>query len=667
MKLIKYIIPLTLWITFTLIGCSNENEALEPIEKEGLVTFSIPGMAKKGITYADPVASNEENELATLDVYMFHNEANTEGKLERIFRFGDNNTPFGGTSQAPTATLDLTGQEGSKKFYFVANAEGKIAESNSINVGETTENEFVDFLTVKQVELLTTPLLMSGVVVIDLSQPITQDMTKVQLKRRVARFDVSNIETDTHFTIQKIMVSEVSQQAFLFGTSTATSNLASGKLPVIDFAAIQGANTGDIPGVFYIYPSTLGAGKGNIAFEGVFNGETRIYELELTANVDIEANKRYTLIATTITPEEVTFELAITEWQKDARDEYEAESGNNKIEFPEEDKITFSNMLKTGENVFDVTYATSESKLIVPIKTYNKSQAQISITYSIGDKNVTDIIVNEPEPILTYSAGYMLEYEFTIPARSSRTDEVQADILIINNDDPEQRMAITIKGGQAIYYPGTTLYPIMIGNVVWAPVNTGSKTLDDPGFLHQWGRNYGAKYTTTPTDIHTVTGPLSKSVADGVPYTFIKGPNSMPYDWLAPQDSTLWSGNNAKGPCPDGWKTPERKELLQLYNVCSDLVRENRMVLENKIFKIQGNTPSEQLCIPINGYRAYNSGHFSTAHVYWWGNDMDPNPIYKYRATQFHINQDLKSVGLSSNYRGHGFSVRCVKNPDISN
>ncbi|MDR1258097.1 MAG: hypothetical protein LBK65_02270 [Tannerellaceae bacterium] len=35
-------------------------------------------------------------------------------------------------------------------------------------------------------------------------------------------------------------------------------------------------------------------------------------------------------------------------------------------------------------------------------------------------------------------------------------------------------------------------------------------------------------------------------------------------DWLSAKNDLLWSGENAQGPCPDGWKVPSRADFQAL-------------------------------------------------------------------------------------------------------
>ncbi len=91
---------------------------------------------------------------------------------------------------------------------------------------------------------------------------------------------------------------------------------------------------------------------------------------------------------------------------------------------------------------------------------------------------------------------------------------------------------------------------IVIGDVIWAPVNCGYEpaTSDSKGYpygkLYQWGRKYGQGYTTSydASVPEMVEGPISaiNGQKDIYSNTFFTVSES-PYDWTSPQKDDLGS------------------------------------------------------------------------------------------------------------------------------
>jgi len=634
-----------------LTACSNDVDYPQDTEKEGHITFSLPGTTKRIVSYADPVASTEENRLSTLFVYVFKEETDNTGKLEQVFRFGDGYEPMGGDQDNPTVTLDMTGRTGTKKLYFVGNAAGKAANLEKANVGETVESGFLEIISNVQQDMITTPLIMSTIQAIDLDA-MTDDMKKVTLVRRVARFDVVNDSDVTNFTIEKILVSGINQQGHLFGNAFGSTAPVTGNLPVIDYSVVTNANQGETASVFYLYPSVLGQGKGTIAFEGLFNNQRKIYELDLTADLEIRTNKRYILKASTEDLNNVKFELNITDWMDDG--EHTAEPGPNQIVFPSVDEISRFNIADKGQYVYDITYTTSEAKLYIPVKTYSKSPATISISYEKGDNSITDITINNPEPVLTYSAGYVYNYEITIPTRSDMNQEVEAKIEIINSLDPTQQMNLTVKGEKRIVYPGTSLYPVVVGGVVFSPVNVGATAATARGKFYQWGRTYAAPWVTpgtAPAETEVIAGPKAAEVANKFITTTIQ-----PHDWLNPQNDALWP-KGARGPCPAGWRLGTREEWDEVVQAFFKAKEEGKTMYASNRFAIPGDNPAETLYLP-NGIR-HNNGYCTEEHAYYWG--TSDFFLHERKGIQFHINQTLLISSVGEQNRVYGFQIRCVK------
>ena len=123
---------------------------------------------------------------------------------------------------------------------------------------------------------------------------------------------------------------------------------------------------------------------------------------------------------------------------------------------------------------------------------------------------------------------------------------------------------------------------IVIGDVIWAPVNCGYEpaTSDSKGYpygkLYQWGRKYGQGYSTSydASAPEIVEGPISaiNGQKDIYSNTFFTASES-PYDWTSPQKDDLWNSGTEDNPvkteydpCPEGWRVPTYAELDKLSN-----------------------------------------------------------------------------------------------------
>ena len=248
---------------FLLTSC-NENGELPgsdaPANAEGQrISFVFPGTSQGIVPYTKAIASEAENKLETLDIYVFGEDTLSSKTpksmvLEEIFRSGgggteENSFDLSATGENKTATISITQGE-RKSFYFVAN--GRSHQSLSeIRLHEKDTVAFRKLMTNKQTDLLGCPVLMSAIC--DTTMSTVKGRIKVSLIRRVARFDISNDAVATGFVIQKVGLENVPEEGPVFPeTPFSTSRYA--KLPVIDFSSLENSNAGETNSVFYLYP-----------------------------------------------------------------------------------------------------------------------------------------------------------------------------------------------------------------------------------------------------------------------------------------------------------------------------------------------------------------------------------------------------------------------------
>ena len=218
---------------------------------------------------------------------------------------------------------------------------------------------------------------------------------------------------------------------------------------------------------------------------------------------------------------------------------------------------------------------------------------------------------------------------------------------------------------------------IVIGDVIWAPVNCGYEptTYDSKGYpygkLYQWGRKYGQGYTTIydASEPEIVEGPIPaiNGQKDIYSYTFFIASES-PYDWTSPQKDDLWNSGTEDNPvkteydpCPEGWRVPTYAELAHLTNSYSSFMtvgdQKGRYFCGD--YTYLDNAP--QVFFPAAGYRDNGDGYvtFRGGDGLYWSSRPGNNHGY-YGAYSLFFYRGSASMDSGSN-RASGYSVRCVQ------
>lgn len=215
---------------------------------------------------------------------------------------------------------------------------------------------------------------------------------------------------------------------------------------------------------------------------------------------------------------------------------------------------------------------------------------------------------------------------------------------------------------------------IVIGDVIWAPVNCGYEpaTSDSKGYpygkLYQWGRKYGQGYSTSydASVPEIVEGPISSAIngqKDIYSNTFFTASGS-PYDWTFTQKDDLWNSGTEDNPvkteydpCPEGWRVPTYAELAHLTNSYSSSMtvgdQKGRYFCGD--YTYLDNVP--QVFFPAAGSRSNGGGLASNrvSNGFYWSS----RPL-SYYAGYFYFNSIDVKMG-SSGFRAGGNSVRCVQ------
>ena len=221
---------------------------------------------------------------------------------------------------------------------------------------------------------------------------------------------------------------------------------------------------------------------------------------------------------------------------------------------------------------------------------------------------------------------------------------------------------------------------ILIGDVVWAPVNCGYHATDFKyGKLYQWGRKYGQGYSG---DLYDINGKKSGNYSDATVPTieeggisamtgqhksksnvFFTGTDEYDYDWLYPQDNKLWnSGTESKpvkteyDPCPEGWRVPTYAELDELNNNYSSWTTDDNGQSGRWFSGPSSYTATvPKVFFPAAGYRNSDGDANSRGYNgnYWSSRAGDTGAYGLYFRSS--------DVYMSYSGRAGGCSVRCVQ------
>ena len=215
---------------------------------------------------------------------------------------------------------------------------------------------------------------------------------------------------------------------------------------------------------------------------------------------------------------------------------------------------------------------------------------------------------------------------------------------------------------------------IVIGDVIWAPVNCGYEpaTSDSKGYpygkLYQWGRKYGQGYSISydASVPEIVEGPISaiNGQKDIYSNTFFTASES-PHDWTFPRKDDLWNSGTEDNPvkteydpCPEGWRVPTYAELDKLTNNYSSFttIGGQKGCYFCGDYTYLDNVP--QVFFPAAGVRGSDGSSVGLRGLngrYW-----STGPVSD-TAGAYILDFNSSSVGMYSNGRAIGYSVRCVQ------
>ncbi|HCV15654.1 MAG TPA: hypothetical protein DF637_04905 [Rikenellaceae bacterium] len=199
---------------------------------------------------------------------------------------------------------------------------------------------------------------------------------------------------------------------------------------------------------------------------------------------------------------------------------------------------------------------------------------------------------------------------------------------------------------------------VTINGVTWAPYNAGYSEAYPYGLLYQWHRKFGQVYEGTPATSNpsSVTGVNYYSNKDKF---FWYSSDLFKYDCISPQQ-TSWNMAVEYNPCPVGWRVPTESEMLSLIESGHTWTTSGPNGMKGRWFGGNHSTDHQgSVFLPASGFRDVTSKSSvvrGSVGYYWTSGSTPSSPYYS-----FYISFSSTNVTSNHNFRGMGYSVRCVK------
>lgn len=500
----------------------------------------------------DGIAEEDENRIESFDIYAFGSD-----KEEGPYTFQEHFAYRSDAGTLPTGAspLELKADEAAgkvnvvfyprkglfTKFYCVANqtemndAAGNIytnytplQQSSQLqssvpgdmvtSPGTPTESDFVKLNTPLlnstgfNADILLAPLPMSGANSqrTDLREYSmgTYVRLNVSLTRAVARFDIVNDATKSHFTITDISMGNGRQGVTLFPIRpTGDVPATNGQLITYPYRLFDGlnANAGTTTKAFYCYPcKAIDAGflilKGlyamnltdekkevsyRIPFERVTDGNGSL--------IEINHNHRYTVQITEADPFELTANIRLVDWETgDYIDDYEPDNGL--------ETIAVADLLPVGETTYNISTnivtLALKAESSFTISTGSNAGVNVQLTYN-GNSPADGWLKLEEIPVTTTRAEATQQVKYKISFNESYAgDSYPRGILRLTDKAGGSEEVILIDttfGTPVVETTGGTMNPdgvnkwdaadntLYLVQVAGANVSTGAITITSIG------------------------------------------------------------------------------------------------------------------------------------------------------------------------------------------
>ena len=527
-----------LFAAILLASCTTEADKAERSEKdmanrrEVLLSFKNKLTVKttqtkarvKTETKADAfIATEAENEIATLDIYVFgaKTESDTYTFRERFsYRQDGSALPAGAKklNLAPstdnaitTALLEL--QKGLfVRLYCIANQTELInpvdgnpvadayfdpltynIETGVLTDGTPTEQQFRKFyspLLTNASPALGLPLPMTGAQTTPIDLTDFGSSARVQvgfkLTRTMARFDVSNIETDSKFHLESISMGNGRRGTTFFPVKAyGAATAASGELITYPACAFEGenANTGLQVSAFYSYPSPL-EDKGYLILNGTYRvNETETKEVSYqipfirktadgsSVTLEINPNHRYTIGISKADEYHLDFTLDVAEWDEAGSiDDYNPNANGAgeltvTIPAPFKDDTHYSKETRTVNMSLK-----AGSKFYVETRSPATLTLQKTYVGGLAARQYDWLDISEPETSLVSKAG-LTNYKYTVSLKDGY-DKTRFPRAVV-------RITSVIDASETVLFIEAVAAP-QVGDAVQ---DTGNRNTLDPNLL----------------------------------------------------------------------------------------------------------------------------------------------------------------------------------------
>ena len=500
----------------------------------------------------DGIAEEDENRIESFDIYAFGSDKE-EGPYTFQERFSYRSDA--GTLPAGTSPLELKADEAAgkvnvvfyprkglfTKFYCVANqTEMDDAAGNTYtnytplqqssqpqssvpgdmvtSPGTPTESDFVKLNTPLlnstgfNADILLAPLPMSGAN----SQPTdlreysmgTYVRLNVSLTRAVARFDIVNDATKSHFTITDISMGNGRQGVTLFPIRpTGDVPATNGQLITYPYRLFDGlnANAGTTTKAFYCYPCKA-IDAGFLILKGLYTMNLTDEKKEVSyripfervtdgngTRIEINHNHRYTVQITEADPFELTANIRLVDWETgDYIDDYEPDNGL--------ETIAVADLLPVGETTYNISTnivtLALKAESSFTISTGSNAGVNVQLTYN-GNSPADGWLKLEEIPVTTTRAEATQQVKYKISFNESYAgDSYPRGILRLTDKAGGSEEVILIDttfGTPVVEATGGTMNPdgvnkwdaadntLYLVQVAGANVSTGAITITSIG------------------------------------------------------------------------------------------------------------------------------------------------------------------------------------------
>ena len=495
----------------------------------------------------DGIAEEDENRIESFDIYAFGSD-----KEEGPYTFQEHFAYRSDAGTLPTGAspIDLKADEAAgkinvvfyprkglfTKFYCVANqtemndAAGNIytnytplqqsSQTQSgvpgdivTSPGTPTESDFIKLNTPLlnptgfNANILLAPLPMSGAN----SQPTdlreysmgTYVRLNVSLTRAVARFDIVNDTTKSHFTITDISMGNGRQGVTLFPIRpTGDVPATNGQLITYPYRLFDGlnANAGTTTKAFYCYPCKA-IDAGFLILKGLYTMNLTDEKKEVSyripfervtdgngTRIEINHNHRYTVQITEADPFELTANIRLVDWETgDYIDDYEPDNGL--------ETIAVADLLPVGETTYNISTNIVTLALKVgssfTVSTGSNAGVNAQLTYN-GNSPTDGWLKLEEVPVTTTRAEATQQVKYKISFNESYT----------GSSYPRGILHLTDKAGGSAEV-------ILVDTAFGTPVVEPTGGTMNPDGVNKWDATDNILYLVQVIGTNTSTGTIN--------------------------------------------------------------------------------------------------------------------------------------------------------------